>query len=55
MLVLLFLINRDICVSFKTIPEIFKLITSEDLKNPVKLRTHKRIVLRSDKFTFSPP
>ena len=53
--ILLFSINIEICVSFEITPEIFKLITSENLNNHLKLRTRKRIVIRSNKFTFSPP
>lgn len=52
--VLLCSIKIGVCVSFKTISEISELITSENLKKPAKLRTHKRIVLSLDKLKFTP-
>ena len=46
--------NKYMCY-FKTILEILKLITSENIKNSIKLKTHKRIVLILNKFIFLSP
>ena len=47
--VLPFLIKIDIWLSFKIISKHFKLITSENLKNLIKLRAHNNVVLRFSK------
>ena len=45
--------NIYIWISFKIISKHFKLITSENLKNPIKLRAHSNIALRFSKFILS--